>query len=70
VGSESAPVEVTMTRSSISIPGKVDASDPVAITMFFVSSTFSLPSVSVTTTVSFFAILAVPFTYSVLFFYD
>ncbi len=37
-GNDSAPVDDTIWRSSISMPGSVAASEPVAITMFFASS--------------------------------
>jgi hypothetical protein len=61
--SSSAPVEVTITFSSTSTPLSGDASEPVAITMFFASCTssptFTLPGS---------AMLPQPFSQVILFF--
>ena len=50
LGRLSAPVEETTSFSSISTPGSFATSEPVAITIAFVSSSFSLPSSPLTTT--------------------
>jgi hypothetical protein len=44
LSSSRAPVDDTMTFSSISIPRRGATSDPVAITMFFVSRSWVEPS--------------------------
>ncbi len=66
--SDKAPVLVTMRSSSTSIPGREVGSEPVAITMFLVSSVRVDPSSSVASTLPLPRILPRPFTYSTLFF--
>ena len=68
LSSSSAPVEDTTTFSSISTPGRRVTSEPVAMTMFFVSSTWFEPSSAVTSTWPAAAMRAVPKKASILFF--
>ncbi len=49
-GSDRAPVESTMRLLSTVTPGSGVGSEPVAMTMFLVSSTVSVPSSAFTTT--------------------
>ena len=71
LGSAMAPVEETMTLSSISTatPGMPATSEPVAITMCFVSTSVTLPSPAVTATLPAPSTLPVPVITSTLFFF-
>ena len=66
--SSRAPVEETTTFSSMVTPGRRATSEPVAITMFLVSSIWLPPSSAITSTRPAPAIRPVPWKVSILFF--
>ena len=68
LGRLSAPVEETTVFSSISTPGRRATSEPVAMTIAFASSVFSLPSSPLTMTLPGAAMRPSPVTQSILFF--
>ncbi len=63
-----APVEEMIVFSSISTPGSRATSEPVAMTIAFVSSVVSLPSAALTVTPPGAAMRPSPLTQSILFF--
>ena len=67
-GRLSAPVDETTVFSSISTPGSRATSEPVAMTIAFVSSVVSLPSAALTITFPGAAIRPSPLSQSILFF--
>ena len=67
--SDSAPVDDTTRFSSISMPFSRAMSEPVAITMFLVSTVCALPSAPVTSTLPVPRILPLPIKTSILFFF-
>ena len=69
-GRESAPVEETMVSSSMSMPGSRATSEPVAMTMLLASSVCAPPAASLTSTLPGAAMVAVPCTVSILFFFS
>ena len=69
LSSDSAPVDDTMRFSSISMPFSRAISEPVAITMFLVSTTCVLPSPPVTSTLPVPSTLPLPWMTSILFFF-
>ena len=67
--SDSAPVDDTTRFSSISMPFSRAISEPVAMTMFLVSTVCALPSLPVTSTLPAPRILPLPLMTSILFFF-
>ncbi len=68
LGRLSAPVEETTVFSSISTPGRRATSEPVAMTIAFVSSVVSVPSAAFATTLPGAAMRPSPLIQSILFF--
>ena len=69
MSSDSAPVDDTMRFSSISMPFSRAMSEPVAMTMFLVSTTCVLPSLPDTSTLPVPRIFPLPLMTSILFFF-
>ncbi|MNL64333.1 hypothetical protein D3C87_1885360 [compost metagenome] len=64
----SAPVEVTMRFSSISMPGRPADTEPVAMTIFLVSTSVASPDCGVTSTLPGDTMVPMPRRVVILFF--